>query len=129
MEVVRHQQQPVGLLQQLWRLALYRHELVDGVEALFLDAGAPVQLLGGDALLHQGVHALGAAVPIGHRVPQDAALLVHQGEVHPPGVHPRVAGTFPSFAQAFRPFTTSRARASKSQHRRPPRFLGPFSNR
>ena len=85
----------MGLLQQLRGLALYRHELVDGVEALLLDASAPVQLLGGDALLHQNVHTLGAAVPVGHRVPQDPALPVHQGEVHPPGVHPQGGGDLP----------------------------------
>ena len=63
------------------------HELVHGVEGLLGNARAPVQLGEGHGLLQLGVHALGAAVPVGHGIPQHLPRLVQQDIIHPPGIN------------------------------------------
>ena len=85
-EIVGDHQQASGPGQLVRVFGLKGRQLVDGVEALLLDAGVCVQLRRRDQALHHGVHPLGTAVPVRHRVPQQPSFRVQQHKVHRPGV-------------------------------------------
>ena len=79
----------------------HRHQLVNGVEALLLDAGAGVKLLHGDEFGYFPVHAGGAGIPVGNRVPQHLSILIQQDEIHAPGVDAHGGRDLPQFLAAF----------------------------
>ena len=64
-----------------------RHELVDRIENLFLDAVASVEFRFADDLIDIGVNALRAAVAISNRVAEDFVVLVEQDEINAPRVN------------------------------------------
>ena len=103
-QVFGDHQKASGSFQQLRLLALHRHQLVDGVEDLLLDARVAVQLLRGDQLLYHLVHALSSIVPVSHGIPQGLAFLVQKQKVHRPGIN---AHTVRNFGKLPAPFQAS----------------------
>ena len=97
-EVVGNHQQTLCSLQLLRMLLLQGHKLIDGVEVLLLNSGVGIQLSGGDFCLHQPVHAVGAAVPVGDCVADAVAAFAQQHKIHRPGVDAYGSG---DFAQSF----------------------------
>ena len=85
-QVLRHHQEALRLLELLGMLLLERGELVDRVEEHLLDAAAGVELVGGDRGVHKRVRTFRAGVAVGHHVGAGQALLVKKNEVHAPGI-------------------------------------------
>ena len=81
-KVVRNEEQTLRLLEHVRILRLLRQQLVDSVELLVLDAGAPVQLL----TRHGACDLVCPAVPVCHGRCQQSVLGVEQHVVHRPGV-------------------------------------------
>ena len=86
-EILGHHQEVRGLRQLLGMLLLERPELVDGIEARLLDAGARIELRKGKhLLLDLRIRARSARVAIGDGVGAALALLVQEDEVDAPRV-------------------------------------------
>lgn len=83
---VGHKQQLPGFCPQFRLLFLYRQQLKQGVNAHDLTAGGGVQVGGGQDSLRLLGHAVGAAVPVMHRIFQQVALFVQQTKVHAPSI-------------------------------------------
>ncbi len=91
-QVIRHHQEGLGRGQLVGMLPLKGGELIGGVEGLVLDAGAGIMVGKGQHRCQPVPLALGAAVPVGHRVADDLARAVQQHKVHCPGVNAHRGG-------------------------------------
>ena len=88
-QVIGHHQEDFCRVQLLRVFLFQRHELVNGVERLVLDAGAGIMLGKGQAvvLFQCLADALGALIAVGHGIAEAFALLIQQDEIHRPGVN------------------------------------------
>ena len=93
-QVLRHHQEALRLLDLLGVLLLEGGELIDGVEEHLLDSAARVELVGGDRRVHERVRALRAFIAVGHHVGAGQALLVKENEVDAPGIDADRGGDF-----------------------------------
>ena len=103
MKIIRDHHHGPGLCQVLRVVFLHGHELVDGVKALLLDSGTPVQLFGGDYLAHLHVHPSGPLVPVSHRISHNFVLAVQKHIVHGPGIHTHAYGNLSQLFTLFHP--------------------------
>ena len=87
-EQIGHKQQAAGFFPGFCVLLLHRQQLEQGVDGHDLAAGGGIQgirIHPGHRFFH---HALGAAVPVVHRVAQQVSVFVQQAKVHAPGIKP-----------------------------------------
>ena len=104
-QVVGNHEECLGALELLGVLALVRHELIGGVEALELDARALVMLRERDGAraLELLADALRAPVAIGDRIADALALLVEQHIVDRPRVDAHRVGRQPLLVRSGEP--------------------------
>jgi len=102
-QVVRHHQKGLGRGQLVRVLLFQGGQLVGSVEGLVLDAGAGVVLGKWQHRLQRLAHALGTAVPVGHRIAQDLPCRVQQHKVHGPGVNAHRFGRAAGVLAGFQP--------------------------
>ena len=76
-----------GTAEKLGLLFLHREQLINGVENLFLNAGARVELLFGEKLPQVLVHPCRAVIAIGHSVAEAVSVLIQKHEINAPGIH------------------------------------------
>ena len=89
---------------QLFRVLFFeRHQLVDCVELLVLDAGAGVMLGKGQTVvtLQRLAHALGALIAVSHGIADTLAVSVQQHKVHGPGINADGRGCVPGIVGGF----------------------------
>ena len=86
-KIVRDHQDRLRLF-QIFRMGLFhRHELIDRIEDLLLDAGPRIQIILRDHFIDFLIHSLCAAVTVSDRIAQDMVILIEQHVIHAPGIN------------------------------------------
>ena len=101
LEVIRDHQHGFCLFQLLLIIFLYRHQLIDRVENLFLDSGSCIQSSQRNLFIHLFIHSICTAVSVTCCIPQNLVIFIQQYIVYRPGIDRHGYRNFPQLFTYF----------------------------